>query len=207
MLLAVNAFGQTATQKVVNTAVIYTSTSPVTFQGSTTVQGTPVVGTNLTVASYMEVGTNATTALVGLSVIQNNTPGNPTLFILNRATNGSAGILYRNYQSTDAGNIGFDNTTTSMVYQSFLTASAYQKFTLFAGNTGNEIYLMPSVTTNTFDFVVGRRMTALTNNATFYQMAGNPGGTASVTNLGPSLGSSNVVVFTNGLFMNTFTIP
>lgn len=46
-----------------------------------------------------------------------------------------------------------------------------------------------------------------TNNARYYKVDGVRGMTLSITNIGPSLGSSNVEVFAEGLLTNKFTIP
>lgn len=47
----------------------------------------------------------------------------------------------------------------------------------------------------------------LTNDSKVYLVNGVRGQTLSVTNIGPVLGSSNVLVFSEGSLTNSFTIP
>lgn len=56
-------------------------------------------------------------------------------------------------------------------------------------------------------FVSGNVLTSITNDAAFYRVNGIPGFTGSVTNIGPDLGSSNILVYASGLVTNYFKIP
>jgi hypothetical protein len=70
------------------------------------------------------------------------------------------------------------------------------------GGTSTTTTQLPGSWTNTVNFTIGG-----TSSANAYRVHGTLGFSGSVTNLGPSLGSSNVVVFSDGIVTNKFTIP
>lgn len=76
----------------------------------------------------------------------------------------------------------------------------------FISNTAiNLITLRVTVSSNMT--VQGSQTVNVTNSARFYQVNTIPGFTGSITNIGPALGSSNIIVYASGLVTNYFKIP
>lgn len=70
------------------------------------------------------------------------------------------------------------------------------------GGTGAQTTQLPGNWTNTINFTVGG-----TNNANAYRVQGVLGFTGSISNLGATVGTTNVDVYATGILTNKFTIP
>lgn len=187
--LAVNCYGQfVATNRVQNTVTWYSTNSPV-FAGF-----------------YFEAGvdmaTNANPQAFTHS-IWNYNPANSVFSLRNTAPSGLARITIKEHGGVDSGLIGSDSGGSNIVIHSFIGANGFIKLTGFMGGGGNEFILNSGVSTNTGGLVVGGNLTVL---GTMNTINGGVGRTFSSTNVS-SPGVSNVLVFTNGVFVNTFTIP
>lgn len=192
LLVASSALAAPVTNQIVNIITITSTNSPVE------------------VGFYLEAGkwmaTNANPQAFTHSFFNYN-PNNSLGVLRNTAADGFARFTIKDWAGVDASTIGSDAGGSNVVIHSFASTPAYIKLTGFGGSAGNEFIFNTLVSTNTKELVVGTRMTTITNQATIYKVGATEGFTGSVTNLGPVLGSSNVMVFATGVMTNKFTIP
>lgn len=187
-------FCQTATNRIVNMATIYSANSPIS---SSSLIGT---SSNVFAGGFIAAGTNAQAGIpVGAHFLESSNAGNPVLVLWNLDPTGLQGFFTKNQAGTDSAFIGSRNGGTNIQLHAFLNATSYIEFSLQGGSGANQIFIHPTVTTNTLKFVAGAI------SSTNYQANGTPGATAWSTNVG--IGVTNVLVFTNGLFMGQFTTP
>lgn len=192
-VLVSTCFGQfVATNRVQNTVTWYSTNSPV------------IIG------YYAEIGvdmaTNANPQAFTHS-LWNFNPNNSIASLRNTSILGLPRFTIKDWAGVDVSTMGGGTGGSNIVIHSFADASSHIQLTLFSGFSANQLFVFPTVTTNTRNMVVDLRMTSLTNNSTVYQASGISGFNGSVTNLGPTLGSSNVIVYAYGLVTNQFTIP
>lgn len=100
-------------------------------------------------------------------------------------------------QDPDAGHVhkfsifDFINSSSRML----ITSNASIAFTTISTTISSNLVVSGNVTTS------------VTNDARFYRVNAIPGFTGSVTNLGPALGSSNVLAYASGIVTNYYKIP
>lgn len=188
------SFAQTATNNIVNMAVIYSANSPLTTSGIINAQS------NVFIGGVLEAGTNSSAGTsVGVHFLSSSNAGNPVLVLRSYDPTGKAGFNSKNSLGVDSGYIGTDRNGSNIVIHAFLNALSYIRLTTQSGSAANEMFIHPGYTTNAGPFW------ANSVNSTNYMANGVSAATRWSTNLG--IGQTNVLVFTNGLYMGQFTIP
>ncbi len=185
LFLSSNLFGATVTNKIVNTLTITSTNSPVE------------IGMYLTAGSTMA---QTASPQPFTHLLANYGPSNPTFFIWNTSPIGNSGFTMKDSLGNNLAGLNFECVTSNL----FMLNSAPNKAIVLQNPGGSSVMtLTATVTTNHTAFVV-------TGASTFnggMNIGANPGLSLSVTNLGPVLGSSNVMVYASGVLTNKFTIP
>lgn len=184
-LICSTSFGASVTNKVVNTIMITSTNSPIE------------------VGFYLEAGrwmaTNANPQAFGHALVNYNN-GNPVLGLRNVHPNGLGGFWIQNSLGVDVAFLQWNNNSSNLFLRNGIAAKS---LTLANDGGSANTQWQANVITNNGTVV-------FTGNSVFLgsvSMGSNPGITLSVTNLGPELGSSNVLVYANGSLTNKFTIP